>query len=30
MKLVLVRYLCREMVINVFALLDILSDNSKY
>ena len=29
MKLVLIRYLCREMLINVFALLNILTDNSK-
>ena len=29
-KLVLIRYLCCEMVINVFVLLDILSDNRKY
>ena len=30
LKLVLIRYLCHEMVINVFVLLDILSDNTKY
>ena len=28
--LLLIRYLCCEMEINVFALLDILSNNSKY
>ena len=30
MKLVLIRYLCCEMVMNVFVLHDILPDNSKY
>ena len=30
MLIVLIRYLQREMVINVFLLLNILSDNSKY
>ena len=29
-KLLLIHYLCREMKINVFVLLDILSNNSKY
>ena len=29
-KLVLIHYLCREMLVNVFVLLNILSDNSKY
>ena len=29
-KLLLIHYSCREVVINVFVLLDILSNNSKY
>ena len=29
-KLVLIHYLSREMLVNVFVLLNILSDNSKY
>ena len=27
---VLIHYLCHEMVVNVFVLLNTLSDNSKY
>ena len=29
-KLVLIHYLCREMLINVLILADILANNSKY